>query len=304
MRPSDGAETWMNGIRTSNYASRVFDAYFFEKNVQGDIIGVYNSTGKKIGAYTYDAWGKCSLSGANGNTILEDKVVAFYNPFRYRGYYYDVETGLYYLQSRYYNPEWGRFLNADGYVSTGTGMLGYNMFAYCNNNPVMLVDSEGTGPVLFVLIIVCSVVMFTSAALLPTSSEIKNDAERHYSRNERNAVNDSIDDIIKNYTKVEEWADQYHENENGLQGAEARYNDKYLSPNGGHYEIIICSPPNKSPYIVDESVDPINMGTYNYASNQSPFYYIDHFLRDMMPYYAFGNTKDDNVGFLKWAFIN
>ena len=129
--------------RTSNYASQVFDAYFFEKNVQGDIIGVYNSTGKKIGAYTYDAWGKCSLSGANGNTILEDKVVAFYNPFRYRGYYYDCETGYYYLQSRYYNPEWGRFLNADGYVSTGTGMLGYNMFAYCNNNPVMFTDPTG-----------------------------------------------------------------------------------------------------------------------------------------------------------------
>ena len=132
--------------RTSNYASRVFDAYFFEKNVQGDIIGVYNSTGKKIGAYTYDAWGKCSLSGANGNTILEDKVVVFYNPFRYRGYYYDYETGFYYLQSRYYNPEWGRFLNADGYVSTGTGMLGYNMFAYCNNNPVMFVDPSGICP--------------------------------------------------------------------------------------------------------------------------------------------------------------
>ena len=129
--------------RTSNYASQVFDAYFFEKNVQGDIIGVYNSTGKKIGAYTYDAWGKCSLSVANGNTILEDKVVAFYNPFRYRGYYYDYETGYYYLQTRYYNPEWGRFLNADAYVSTGTGLLGYNMFAYCNNNPVMNVDPNG-----------------------------------------------------------------------------------------------------------------------------------------------------------------
>ena len=121
----------------------MFDAYLFEKNVQGDIIGVYNSTGKKIGAYTYDAWGKCSLSGANGNTILEDKVVTFYNPFRYRGYYYDYETGYYYLQTRYYNPEWGRFLNADAYVSTGTGLLGYNMFAYCNNNPVMNVDPNG-----------------------------------------------------------------------------------------------------------------------------------------------------------------
>ena len=128
--------------RTSNYASRVFDAYFFEKNVQGDIIGVYNSTGKKIGAYTYDAWGKCSLSGANGNTILEDKVVAFYNPFRYRGYYYDYETGYYYLQSRYYNPEWGWFLNADGQLNTG--FLGYNLFAYAWNNPIMFIDPSGT----------------------------------------------------------------------------------------------------------------------------------------------------------------
>ena len=128
--------------RTSNYASGVFDFFFFEKNVQGDIIGVYNSTGKKIGAYTYDAWGKCSLSGANGNTILEDKVVAFYNPFRYRGYYYDYETGYYYLQSRYYNPEWGRFLNADGQLNTG--FLGYNLFAYAWNNPIMFIDPSGT----------------------------------------------------------------------------------------------------------------------------------------------------------------
>ena len=68
------------------------------------------------------------------------------NPFCYRGYYYDVETGLYYLQRRYYNPEWGRFLNADGYISTGTGMLGHNMFAYCNNNPVMFTDPTGNWP--------------------------------------------------------------------------------------------------------------------------------------------------------------
>ena len=273
-----------------------FQTYYYVLNLQGDVVKLIHYIPgfeyESVATYEYDAW---------GNILSSSGRLAEINPLRYRGYYYDNETGFYYLQSRYYDPVNRRFINADSLAITGQGSLGTNMFAYCNNNPVMLVDSEGTGPVLFVLIIVCSVVMFTSAALLPTSSEIKNDAERHYSRNERNAVNDSIDDIIKNYTKVEEWADQYHENENGLQGAEARYNDKYLSPNGGHYEIIICSPPNKSPYIVDESVDPINMGTYNYASNQSPFYYIDHFLRDMMPYYAFGNTKDDNVGFLKWA---
>ena len=66
-----------------------------------------------------------------------------FNPFRYRGYYYDTDTGLYYLQSRYYNPKWGRFLNADGYVSTGMGLLGHNMYAYCGNNPVMGYDPTG-----------------------------------------------------------------------------------------------------------------------------------------------------------------
>ncbi len=63
---------------------------------------------------------------------------------RYRGYVFDQETGLYYLQSRYYNPEVGRFINADAYTSTGQGMLGNNMFAYCNNNPVNRQDPSGS----------------------------------------------------------------------------------------------------------------------------------------------------------------
>ena len=65
------------------------------------------------------------------------------NPLRYRGYVYDAETGLYYLNSRYYNPIWGRFINADGFVSTGQGISGNNMFAYCGNNPVNHSDSSG-----------------------------------------------------------------------------------------------------------------------------------------------------------------
>ena len=64
-----------------------------------------------------------------------------YNPFRYRGYYYDIETGLYYLNSRYYNPEWGRFLNADACLYSS--MLGFNLFAYCENNPVNYIDPYG-----------------------------------------------------------------------------------------------------------------------------------------------------------------
>ena len=121
----------------------VFYTFWFEKNLQGDIIAIYNSTGTKIGTYTYDAWGYSTYSITSGISTLDRQMVYRYNPFRYRGYYYDIETGLYYLQSRYYNPEWGRFISADGYVSTGTGILGYNMFAYCNNNPVMRIDPTG-----------------------------------------------------------------------------------------------------------------------------------------------------------------
>lgn len=106
---------------------------------------------------------------------------------------------------------------------------------------------------------------------------------------------------MSNYTKVSEGKDIYHENTSGNQGDEAKYNDKYLSPNGGHYEVIICNAPDIEPYIVDESVDPLNMGTYNYASNDSLTYYIEHFSKDMVPYYLYGNTLDDDKGWLKWA---
>ena len=130
--------------RTNSYAANVFDTFYFEKNLQGDIIAVYNADGDKIGSYTYDAWGNCTVTVVSGTTTLEKNVVRSYNPFRYRGYYYDTETGLYYLQSRYYNPAWGRFLNADKLISTGQGLLGYNMYAYCNNSPIMFVDHTGT----------------------------------------------------------------------------------------------------------------------------------------------------------------
>ena len=129
-----------------------YDWFFFEKNLQGDIIAVYNSTGTKIGSYTYDAWGNHTYSTTSGTTGLERKIVTTYNPFRYRGYFYDVETQWYYLQSRYYNPNWGRFISADGYVSTGTGLLGYNMYVYCNNNPVMYLDYSGESFLGFLLL--------------------------------------------------------------------------------------------------------------------------------------------------------
>ena len=136
--------------REPSMAEGVFYTFWFEKNLQGDVVAVYNDSGVKLITYKYDAWGNFRTTTHNDSGT---NAYAAYNPFRYRGYYYDDfhgcfdeygrETGFYYLNSRYYNPNWGRFLNADGYVSTGTGLLGYNMFAYCNNNPVMYVDPDG-----------------------------------------------------------------------------------------------------------------------------------------------------------------
>ncbi len=112
--------------------------YYFQKNLQGDIIRICNISGNTVVEYTYDAWGKVtSITGSLASTVGQA------NPFRYRGYYYDVETEFYYLQTRYYDPEVGRFLNADGYVGANGGIHGYNMFAYCNNNPVVYNDPNG-----------------------------------------------------------------------------------------------------------------------------------------------------------------
>ncbi len=126
--------------RTTSMAENTFYTFYFEKNLQGDIVAVYNESGTKIVTYTYDAWGNFTTTYYS---TVGTNLYAVYNPFRYRGYYYDTEIGLYYLQSRYYNPQWGRFLNADGYVSTGTGFSGNNMYAYCNNNPVIRIDCNG-----------------------------------------------------------------------------------------------------------------------------------------------------------------
>ena len=113
--------------------------YYYATNLQGDIVAILDSTGASVVSYTYDAWGNhLSISGTMAATLGQ------LNPLRYRGYVYDVETGLYYLQSRYYNPEIGRFINADGYTSTGQGFTGNNMFAYCGNNPILFSDYGGT----------------------------------------------------------------------------------------------------------------------------------------------------------------
>jgi RHS repeat-associated protein len=112
--------------------------YYYIRNAQGDIIALSDRNGTIVVNYTYDSWGKLiSISGTEKDTV------GVKNPYRYRGYRYDVETGLYYLQSRYYNPEWGRFINADAIAGAMGELLGHNIFAYCKNNPINMQDSDG-----------------------------------------------------------------------------------------------------------------------------------------------------------------
>ncbi len=157
--------------RTSNYAWGEFDNFYFEKNLFGDVVAIYNENGAKIGSYNYDAWGVCTASVEATASTLEKNVVRTLNPFRYRGYYYDTETGFYYLQSRNYNPQWGRFINADKYVSTGQGVLGHNMYAYCNSNPVMYTDETGHIAIsVLVALIVIGVLAVTGATIAGINS--------------------------------------------------------------------------------------------------------------------------------------
>lgn len=111
--------------------------YFYVRNAQNDVIALVDADGNVVVKYTYDSWGKVvSITGSLADTI------GVQNPFRYRGYYYDNETGMYYLRTRYYDPEIRRFIIADGQVNDT--VLGNNVFSYCENNPIHMADPSGS----------------------------------------------------------------------------------------------------------------------------------------------------------------
>ena len=114
-------------------------AYYFIKNLQNDVIAIVDKKGETVARYSYDAWGMPT------ELYSDESNIGYFNPFRYRSYYYDSEISLYYLQSRYYDPRGGRFLNADmpefGMIEQGA--LTHNLFAYCGNEPVGMVDIYG-----------------------------------------------------------------------------------------------------------------------------------------------------------------
>ena len=116
--------------------------YYYVTNLQGDVVALLDNSGNEVVEYTYDAWGNAlSATGTMAATL------GTINPLRYRGYVYDTETGLYYVSSRYYDPEIGRWINVDSVISgVGDEVLGHNVFAYCFNNPVNMWDPSGGWP--------------------------------------------------------------------------------------------------------------------------------------------------------------
>ena len=112
------------------------ELYYYLVNAQGDVAAILDSSGTMVASYNYDAWGSCTVYNSS------DAAIGDLNPLRYRGYYYDAETGFYYLQSRYYDPAICRFINADGQLSI-TDFIDSNLFAYCGNDPVNRTDPTG-----------------------------------------------------------------------------------------------------------------------------------------------------------------
>ena len=119
--------------------------YYYIKNAQNDIIGILDLYYNIVAKYKYDAWGNIVSILDGNNTDVSNNLshIANINPFRYRSYYYDQETKLYYLNSRYYNPLWGRFINGDGIIGSNDDVISYNLYVYCSNNPINNSDLLG-----------------------------------------------------------------------------------------------------------------------------------------------------------------
>ena len=118
--------------------------YFYLSNIFGDIIAILDSNGNEIAKYVYDAFGNHLVLDNNGIVNSNPSFIGNINPFRYRGYYFDIESSLYYCISRYYDPSTGRFISPDSidYLDSSS-INGLNLYLYCGNNPVMFVDLSG-----------------------------------------------------------------------------------------------------------------------------------------------------------------
>jgi RHS repeat-associated protein len=187
-----------------NYDENIADStegidYFYLSDQQGDIVAILNASGTAVMKYRYDAFGNRTIASytSEGYKFMD------LNPYTYRGYRYDTDTGLYYLNSRYYDPEIGRFLNSDGLLGETGDILSTNMYAYCANNPVMYLDPSGESFILIILATI-SIGLLVSAVIISATEIYLN--QKSMREIPRLILPDDID--IDNETMLEAYYDQ------------------------------------------------------------------------------------------------
>ena len=235
--------------------------YYYIKNLQGDVVKIIDHSGTEVANYVYDAWGNIQSETGEPN-------IRQLNPFRYRSYVYDEETGFYYLQSRYYDPFSGRFLNADVYNDTGTSVFGTNKYVYCDNNSINYIDNTGNKKT-------------TITAPPKNSCEIsiknsnlhkKRDSVMNYYCGKRTSGNYEV------YTYTRSFGSCYFQSEYyGLRKTEAQWNN-YLKSNWGWLKVtgkIVNSVSELLTYCGNIKVSAIstlvNLITNNYVPSQEKY---------------------------------
>ena len=174
-------------------------------------------------SYSYDPWGYGEVGYVNGGEFSQAKR----NRIAYRGYYYDSDLDLYYLQSRYYDPSTKRFINADSYISTGQGILGYNMFAYCGNNPVNRVDNGGDSWIVVAIIVVAVVVGHVAAGI--NKIQANRTVEELKSNSDETCLKTLMNDYLSNIYGTDTYVDLSDPKEAKIvNGADVNFRDRMV----------------------------------------------------------------------------
>ncbi len=199
-------------MRKSTDEEGVFETFFYEKNIFGDIVRIYDTRGNAVVEYTYDAWGNYTMTELDGSTSASK------NRLLYRGYYYDDYLGFYYLGSRYYDANTGRFISPDdtSYLGANGDINSYNLYAYCRNNPVMYTDPSGHVVIALtsalVYAVVAAFVTLGVVAVAEASAElVTNVAEKVI--DSVNKISSGISNLIKMYAATLKPKKQYDSKE-------------------------------------------------------------------------------------------